>query len=77
MTDDDKALVEQLEALAVNSEGQDDWLVMSDAADRIEALSEENERLLDLLNHVADQADHDCETMWITDIIRAALGETK
>ena len=43
------------------------------AADHIEAQAAEIERLRDLLNHVANEANHDCETMWITDIIRAAL----
>lgn len=42
-----------------------------------EAQAAEIEKLRELLNRVADEADHDCETMWITDIIRAALGETK
>ena len=68
MTEDDKALVEQLEALAANSEGQDDWLVMSDAADRIEALSAENKRLREALEwYIAEDAKY----------MRAALGDMK
>jgi hypothetical protein len=43
------------------------------AADCIEAQAAEIKWLRDLLNHVANEADHDCETMWITDIINAAL----
>lgn len=48
-----------------------------EAADRIEAQAAEIKWLRDLLNHVANEADHDCETMWITDIIRAALEQNK
>jgi hypothetical protein len=43
------------------------------AAHLIEAQAAEIKWLRDLLNHVANEADHDCETMWITDIINAAL----
>jgi hypothetical protein len=84
MTDDDKALVEQLEALAVNSEGQDDWLVMSDAADRIEALSAENERLREALGWLLNDSRFVVQVGGNPNVVpqmiaeaRAALGETK
>ena len=87
MTNDDKALVERLmqENRVVTIIGDPDENghrfitsgphIQHEAAFRIEELSAENERLRELLNRVADETDHDCETMWITDIIRAALGE--
>jgi len=64
MTDDDKALVERLR----------DFVIAEDidlAADRIEALSAENERLKNLLR--------DCHTESISwlDARDAALGETE
>ena len=65
MTDDDKALVERLR----------DFVIAEDidlAADRIEALSAENERLREALRDLLE--------MWSTRTVeaaRAALGETK
>jgi len=60
------------------------WMMDSDAidkqreeaADRIEALTAENERLREALERIAEETDHDCETMWITDMVRAALADT-
>jgi hypothetical protein len=91
MTNDDKALVEQLEALAVNSEGQDDWLVMSDAAARIQAQAAEIERLREALKEVFEawagsegfipETAPEGYLLYLTKrmahIARAALGETK
>lgn len=46
-----------------------------EAADRIEAQAAEIRRLREVLGRIAEETDHDCETMWVTDIVRAALGE--
>ncbi len=47
------------------------------AADTIEAQAAEIKRLREVLGRIAEETDHDCETMWVTDIVRAALGETE
>ncbi len=44
--------------------------------DTIEAQAAEIKRLREVLGRIAEETDHDCETMWVTDIVRAALGET-
>ena len=64
MTDDDKALVERLR---IND--REIYLsLLGEAADRIEALSAENERLREALEwYVAEDAKY----------MRAALGDTK
>ena len=74
MTDDDKALVERLR----------DFVIAEDidlAADRIEALSAENERLREALTQIARlrtdlRGDFSLGSKQ-SDIARAALGETK
>lgn len=77
MTEDDKALVKRLREvnslIAIK--------VASDAANRIEALSAENERLRQALQDVSAiwrrhkySGDFD---LWLNAHIRAALGETK
>lgn len=48
-----------------------------EAADRIEALSAEVQRLRAVLFSIEDQTDTDVETMWIADIAAAALKETE
>ena len=73
MTDDDKALVERLR----------DFVIAEDidlAADRIEALSAENERLRDTPNRIwaeARDSEWDEGFNYAVKLFRAALGETK
>ena len=45
------------------------------AADRIEALEAENERLRDTLQRIRDTGDAALEPAWVKRIARAALGE--
>ena len=87
MTDDDKALVERLRGDWPEILVEKHWMMDSDAidkqreeaADRIEALSAENERLREALALCAKHVDwmphpHCVE---VETAIRAALGETK
>ena len=73
MTDDDKALVERLR----------DFVIAEDidlAADRIEALSAENERLREALlqmKRIPNYIRKDDNRKEMLKIINAALGETK
>lgn len=76
MTDDDKALVERLRAFYQDICGEN-----HEAADRIEALSAENERLREALERIARlrtdlRGDFSLGSKQ-SDIARAALGETK
>lgn len=79
MTDDDKALVERLRGDWPEILVEKHWMMDSDAidkqreeaADRIEALSAENERLREILR------DCDPESMSWLDARDAALGEMK
>ena len=87
MTDDDKALVERLRAFYQDICGEN-----HEAADRIEALSAENERLRDAFKRPKAWLVSDGETYWVTvfeprpkdhpyceiiPLYSAALGETK
>ena len=86
MTDDDKALVERLRGDWPEILVEKHWMMDSDAidkqreeaADRIEALSAENERLRDRIERLrkALYAAYDDEPGWC-DLTRAVLGETK
>lgn len=81
MTDDDKALVERLAAEADNfkvAREVDMRGMLYRAADRIEALSAENERLRERIERLrkALYAAYDDEPGWC-DLTRAALGDTK
>ena len=73
MTDDDKALVERLR----------DFVIAEDidlAADRIEALEAENERLRDTPNRIwaeARDSEWDEGFNYAVKLFRAALGDTK
>ena len=89
MTDDDKALVERLkDEWPCMFIGDDEWLdtdaldgQRAQAADRIEALSAENERLREALTQIArlrtDLSGDFSLGSHQSDIARAALGETK
>ena len=89
MTDDDKALVERLEEWewtlrAVYKAGDlgtdEPAIVMGQAADRIEALSAENERLRDIPNRIwaeARDSEWDEGFNYAVKLFRAALEETK
>ena len=89
MTDDDKALVERLEEWewtlrAVYKAGDlgtdEPAIVMGEAADRIEALSAENERLREALlqmKRIPNYIRKDDNRKEMLKIINAALGETK
>ena len=89
MTDDDKTLVERLkDEWPYMFIGDDEWLdtdaldgQRTQAADRIEALSAENERLREALTHIARlrtdlRGDFSLGSKQ-SDIARAALGDTK
>ena len=85
MTDDDKSLVERLregvlygDARLHNPKGHDP--LRMEAADRIEALSAENERLREALTHIARlrtdlRGDFSLGSKQ-SDIARAALGDS-
>lgn len=86
MTDDDKALVERLFAMAdeYDSGHHESWPTIDAleiAAHRIEALSAENERLREALEQIArlrtDLSGDFSLGSKQSDIARAALGETK
>ena len=89
MTDDDKALVERLRGDWPEILVEKHWMMDSDAidkqreeaADRIEALSAENERLREALTHIArlrtDLRGDFSLGSHQSDIARAALGDTK
>lgn len=49
------------------------WL----GADRIEALTVENERLKEGLRRIMEETDGDFETMWVADMAIVILGETE
>ncbi len=82
MTDDDKALVERLlDFLHSDDVFAVDWTDIAAAAESIEALSAENERLREAMEGVSAiwrrhkySGDFD---LWLNAHIRAALGETK
>lgn len=100
MTDDDKALVERLRGDWPEILVEKHWMMDSDAidkqreeaADRIEAISAENERLRDAFKRPKAWLVSDGETYWVTvfeprpkdhpyceiiPLYSAALGETK
>ena len=81
MTDDDKALVERLRGDWPEILVEKHWMMDSDAidkqreeaADRIEALITENERLREVLESIANES----SDTWAKRDARTALGETK
>ena len=88
MTDDDKALVERLRGDWPEILVEKHWMMDSDAidkqreeaADRIEALSAENERLREALlqmKRIPNYIRKDDNRKEMLKIINAALGETK
>lgn len=86
MTDDDKALVERLrkrrEAEMIGGYERIEWEDEDalEAADRIEALSAENERLREALRNIVWSEDKEGDQWWrafCIQMARAALGETK
>ena len=80
MTDDDKALVERLRFYATEAQlgayYDDDTRQVDQAADRIEALSAENERLRYELRCIFNDYQGYMADEWIASV-RAALGETE
>ena len=75
MTDEAKALVERLRTKYCCSDW-DKGCNCETSADLIETQAREIERLRAVLFSIEDQTDTDVETMWIADIVSAALGES-